>query len=587
MKRNNVPKCDRWNIEALYPSQKAWEADYKKSQNWNRLLALQGKLRSAPKIKTALDLYFSYERRLTKLYTWARLNHDVDLADNTHKALFDRISTLFHHFGEKSAWLRPELIAMNPALLKSPLLKEYRFFLESLLRLKSHTLSPAEERILALSGQALETPHHSFSALSDADFRFGKVVDSAGCEHELTHASYNLLIRSRDRTLRENTYRALLGTYARYENTFGEILRGEIQCHLFGARARVYSSCLEAALYPKNIDTRVYHSLIKAVEERADALHNYIKLRKKALGLEKLRPWDLYVPIVDSCEMKFSYREAEDIVIDAVAPLGSDYQDLLAKGLRQERWADRYENLNKRSGAYSGGCYDSLPYMLMNFKGTLRDLFTLAHEAGHSMHSLFSREAQPYHTADYEIFIAEIASTFHEELLTRYLLKRAKSRKERSFLINEKLEDMRATFFRQVMFAEFELWIHEMAEKNLPLTPASIKEAYTSLNARYFGSGLTLDPLLAIEWARIPHFYYNFYVYQYATGISAAIAFSEKVLEGGKKERERYLELLKSGSCDYPLALLKKAGLDMTSREPIETAINRFSSYTSELASLL
>jgi oligoendopeptidase F len=339
---------------------------------------------------------------------------------------------------------------------------------------------------------------------------------------------------------------------------------------------------LEAALYPKNIDLDVYHALIKAVRSKASLLHRYMKLRKKILGVKELHCYDLYVPLVPSVDMKFGYDEAEDLVINSMKPLGNKYVDLLHDGLKKGRWVDRYENQNKRSGAYSSGCYDSMPYILMNYKGILRDVFTLAHEAGHSMHSLFSRQSQPYHYSDYAIFVAEVASTFNEEFLMQTLIQKAKSPKEKAFLLNEKLEDIRGTLFRQVCFAEFELFIHELAEKRIPMTPKVLKDKYLELTAFYFGPGVTIDPEIAIEWARIPHFYYNFYVYQYATGIAASMALAEHVRNDGAKAREKYLEFLRSGSSDYPINLLAKAGVDMRSPEPVIDAMHEFETLLDE-----
>jgi oligoendopeptidase F len=344
---------------------------------------------------------------------------------------------------------------------------------------------------------------------------------------------------------------------------------------------------LQAALFPKNIDPKVYHALIEAVHSKISSLHKYFRLRKKLLKLKEVHLYDLFIPLTQQFDKKYSYDEAEQLVIESVKPLGEEYTKLLHDGLKKGRWVDRYENQNKRSGAYSSGCYDSMPYILMNYKGILRDLYTLSHEAGHSMHSLLSRQTQPYHYSDYAIFVAEVASTFNEELLSHTLLQKVQSKEERAFLLCEMIEDIRSTLFRQTMFAEFELFLHETIEKREPLTPAVLKHKYLELNHLYFGNEVVLDQLIAIEWARIPHFYYGFYVYQYATGISAAIALSEQVLHGGKKEKDAYLNFLRSGSSDYPLALLKKAGIDMCSPKPIVAAIEKFSAMVNELESLL
>lgn len=590
--RKDTPKSDRWNVEALYPSLKAWEKDLaqfqkKKPPFFPEFLKFKGSLSDPKKIKSLLIAYFEIERALRKLYTYAHLRHDENIADEAYKKANDKISTLYHQFEEETSWMQPELLSVDKKVLESPVLKEFSFFLEKLLRLKPHTLSAPEEKILALSSAALNTSQKAFSAISDADFKFGFIEDKDKKQVELTHGSFGLHMRSPDRVLRKNAFTAMLGKYSSFENSITELLNGKVQDHLFNAKARNYSSSLDAALYPKNIDTSVYHSLIKAVHNNIDALHDYMKLRKKALKLKELHLYDIYTPIVKSVDMKFSYKEAEELVIESVAPLGTTYQNLLKKGLQKDRWVDRYENINKRSGAYSSGCFDSSPYILMNFKGILRDVFTLAHEAGHSMHSLLSRTHQPYHYSDYAIFVAEVASTFNEELLMNTMLKNASTKAQKAFLINEKLEDIRGTLFRQTKFAEFELFIHTMSEKRIPITPALLKEEYLRLSQFYFGDNVVIDPEIAIEWARIPHFYYNFYVYQYATGISAALALNTRVMKGDKKEQENYLRFLKSGSSDHPIELLQLAGVDMRSTKPVESAINTFRTLTQELQKLI
>jgi oligoendopeptidase F len=588
--RSEILKSDRWNIEALFPTAESWQQELAATTPLiSEMDAFKGKL--ATNLKKALVTLFSIERRLRKLYTYAHLRHDEDTSDNESKNQYEMIVGLYHQFSQETSWLQPELLHMPEkelfALIKDPTLAEYHFFLEKLVRLKPHTLSTEQEELVALADQALDTAKNTFGAINNADFKFGTVLDGAGNEKPLTHALYGLYMRDRDRVLRKNAFQAQLGKYQSFENSLASLLSGQVQSHLFNARARKYSSCLEAALYTKNVDLEVYHALIKAVHSKIGELHRYLALRKKLLGLDELHFYDLHVPLVPSFEMKMSYDEAEELVIESVKPLGSEYVDLLRHGLKTGRWVDRYENQNKRSGAYSSGCYDSMPYILMNYKGILRDVFTLAHEVGHSMHSLYSRKNQPYHYADYTIFVAEVASTFNEELLTRTLVKRAKSTEEKAFLINEKIEDIRSTLFRQVMFAEFELFIHDAAEKRIPLTPQLLKEQFLKLNSFYFGNEVVLDPEIAIEWAKVPHFYYNFYVYQYATGISAALALCEKVVHGGQKEQTDYLNFLRSGSSDYPLNLLKSAGVDMRTAQPVLAAIDEFSSLVSQLEKLL
>jgi oligoendopeptidase F len=596
--RKDVPEQDQWNLAALYPSLTEWQKELKsiipaeQPPFFNQISANRGKLSESPAtLKATLDALFSMERRLRKLYTYAHLLHDEEITLEESKKAYNTIVTIYHQFSQETSWMQPEILSMDEKrlndYLKAPELKEYHFFLEKLVRLKPHTLPESSEELMALAGQALETPQKAFSAINNADFKFGTIKDSQGNDRELTHATYGMYLRDSDRTLRQNAFMTLHRQFQSYENSLAELLSGNVQSHLFEARARKYKSCLEASLYPKNIDTSVYKALIEAVHSRIDLLHRYTALRKKIMGVDELHYYDLYVPLVPSVDFTMSYEEAEQAVITSMKPLGEAYMNKLDEGLKSARWVDRYENENKRSGAYSSGCYDSSPYILMNYKGILRDVFTLAHEAGHSMHSLLSRDTQPYHYSDYAIFVAEVASTFNEEFLMHTLVDRAKNDAEKAFLLNEKLEDIRGTLFRQVSFAEFELFIHECAEKRIPLTPQLLKDKYLELTRFYYGPALTIDPEVAIEWARIPHFYYNFYVYQYATGISAALALAEGVREGKPQARERYINFLSSGSSDYPIEILAKAGVDMRTAEPVRNALNEFDAYMTELDTLL
>lgn len=592
--RHQIAKDDQWNVDSFFPDLKTWEEKFEKAERkgkkprWPEILQFKGRLHESAKLlKQALETVFTINRDLANLYTYAHLRHDEEITNDTHKSAFHKVMGVYHDFNQETAWFEPELLAMTQealdAFLASPDLAEYRFHLEKIVRIKKHMLSPESEELMAMVGRALQAPQKAFSAINDADFKFGTVKDSKGNEKELTHGLYGIYIREQDRTLRENSFKRLLGKFMEYENTLCELLNGQIQAQVFNAQARHYDSSLEAALFPKNIEPEVYYSLIKAVNDNLPTLHRYINLREKVLNIGQLHLYDMYVPLIASVDIRMSYKEAEEAVIASVAPLGPEYQNILQKGLKEQRWVDRYENQNKRSGAYSSGSYDSMPYILMNFKGVLRDVFTLAHEAGHSMHTLFSHKHQPYQYGDYPIFLAEVASTFNEELLMRYLLENAKSKEERIFLINEKIEDIRGTLFRQTMFAEFELLLHTLAENNTPLTPKLLREEYRKLNARYFGPKVIIDPESEIEWARIPHFYYNFYVYQYATGISAALALADRVVNGGNTEREAYLSFLKGGSSRYPIDMLAMAGVNMLSPEPVTKAIQKFGKLVDQL----
>lgn len=594
-KRESVSKENRWNTEAMYPTYASWVEHLKEikgnsnSPVWPKIAAYKGRLHEGPQIiNEALTEILLVDRELSKLCTYAHLKHDEEITDDKHKQANNQSSALFHQFAIESSWFDPELLALPDAatIIKAPELEPYRFHLEKVVRIKKHTLSPEKEKLLALSGKSLEACIRAFSAINDADFKFDKVADSHGNFKPLTHGSYSLYIRDNDRGLRKNAFFQYHTKYDNFQNTLCELLKGNTETHVFNARARNFSSSLEAALFPKNIDVAVYHSLIKAVNEEIDALHDYHNLREKILGIGPLHLYDMYVPLTKDVDIQMTYDEAVQTVIDSLAPLGKEYQGVLEAGFKKQGWVDKFENENKRSGAYSSGCYDSHPYMLMNYKNILRDVFTLAHEAGHSMHSYMTHHNQSYIYGSYPIFLAEVASTFNEELLLQHLLKKAKNKDEKIFLINQKIEDIRGTLFRQTMFAEFELVLHEMAENDLPITPGSLKEEYLKLNKKYFGTKVVVDEEIAIEWARIPHFYYNFYVYQYATGISAALALSERVLKGGEPEREAYLNFLKSGCSKHPIQTLKDAGVDMTQEAPVKAAIGRFRQLTQALREL-
>lgn len=583
--RCDIPLEDRWDLTPLYPAIEAWEQDLQKEFSVDYKKSCLPFRESAEltvgQLKELLDLRFRLERQLRKLYTYAHLRFDEDTKNDAAKQSLQRITLRCHDLAEAFSWIEPKILALPIDVLQeyahADILKPYAIILERLVRLKEHTLSEPEEAIVAASQMAASSSHKIFSAINDADFVFPEVEDSQGNKHPLSQGSLQVHLKNADRTLRKNAFCALHKKYLKYENTIAEMLHGAIQHHFYESKTRKYSSCLEAALFPKDIDLTVYKNLVETVRANIEPLHRYMNLRKKLLQVDTLHTWDMYVPLVREPTAHYPYDEAVELIIASCKPLGEEYVNDIKKGLTHDRWVDKFENRNKRSGAYSSGCYDSFPYILMNYKGTLRDVFTLAHEAGHSMHSLLSHRTQPFHLADYEIFVAEVASTFNEELLTQELLKRsANNKEEQAYILNQKLDDIRGTLFRQTLFAEFELFIHSQVEKGLPVTPAILKEKYLELNRFYYGEDLSLDDELAIEWARIPHFYYNFYVYQYATGISAAHALAKRVLEGPKENQEAYLEFLKSGCKLFPIDLLQKAGVDMRSPASVEATIQRF-----------
>jgi len=592
--RADIPDENKWKVEEMYLSEDLWEKDltlYSSKDSFKPLLAHQGKLgENAEHLEETLNLLFDIDRVLEKLYTYAHLRFDEDLGNDSHKKAYSRIQSIYHEFQLASVWIEPELLSIKEEdfqkICQSEKLKKYHTFLHKISRMREHTLTEKEEALVALSAKALSTSQKTFSAFNNADMKFNKAVDSEGKEHELSQGLFSAYLKSTDRVLRKSAFENIHQAYLDHENTLAEVLGGQVQTHIFMARAKNYSSSLEAALYPHQIDLTVYTNLIDSVKRRKDVLHKYISLRKRLLGVDSLHLYDLYVPLVEEESFHMEYADAKDLILEAFQPLGEEYVATLAKGLGEQRWVDVYENKKKRSGAYSSGCYDSFPYILMNYNGTLNDVFTLAHEAGHSMHSFLSHKHQSFVDAQYPIFVAEVASTFNEQLLLQTLLKKAKSKREKAFLINHAIDGIRATLFRQTLFADFELKIHEWAEKGIPLTPTFLKEEYRKLNAEYYGEDLAVGEYADIEWARIPHFYYNFYVYQYATGISAALALVDGAVKDSGK-RARYLEFLSSGGSKFPIDLLKLAGVDMNTPAPVLSAIDHFEMLVDELALLL
>ncbi|MGR3952428.1 MAG: oligoendopeptidase F [Chlamydia sp.] len=594
IERKSINHEDTWDLAALYSSFSEWEYDLKnfEEQELTEKVApfIQNQTLSAHDIRNLMDLFFSNERIIRKIYTYAHLLHDQETSNDSSKQAFKRAQTQYNRFMESFSWIEPKLLSLGKEklqqLILDPILSTYATAIERIIRLEKHTLSEEMEQLLAMSAKATAAGGRAFRALTDSDFQFDPVADSEGNMHLLTHSTYGMLLRSCDRTLRENAFKTLHDKFRRSKSGITEMLSGEIEQHWFYARAKHFESSLDAALFPKSIDTAVYRSLICSVKKHLPLLHSYMKIRKELLKVETLHMWDLYVPLIPEADLTMNYDEAVQHILASLKPLGSEYVAILEKGLTKDRWVDKFENRSKRSGAYSSGCYDSHPYILMNYKNILRDVFTLAHEAGHSMHSYLSREAQPYQYAEYEIFVAEVASTFNETLLANFLLERVSTHEAKASIINERLEDIRGTLFRQTLFAEFELFLHESIEKGLPITPDILEERYLALTREYFGPDVYIDSEIGIEWARIPHFYYNFYVYQYATGISAALALADALETDGKKAQEAYLTFLKGGSSLFPIELLKRAGVDMTIDEPVDRAMQTFATLLEKFRSL-
>ncbi|MCH9634598.1 MAG: Oligoendopeptidase F, plasmid [Chlamydiae bacterium] len=585
---------NQWNLSSLYSNPFEFEKhlnsflNISSKERWDKILSYKGTLHSSiENVKEILDLTTELDRNISKIYTYGFLKHDENLNCNEWKNYFQKVNVLYQDFFQNSSWIEPELIAIPQevfeSFLKQDLLADYAFYFKTLMHKKEFTLSSEKEELISLATVPLSTPQKTFSLFNNVDLHLGKVKDSKGKSHELTHSSYRLMQRSEDRTLRANSFKALHQSFFKFENTLSELLLGHVRQHIFDMKARGYKNCLMSALYTKNIPTKTYHNLIQTVRANIQSLHDFTLARKELLGLDEIHLYDLQVPLCASATKEIPYTQAVEWVIESVAPLGEEYQQALAKGLTEQGWVDIYENQHKRSGAYSSGCYDSHPYILLNYKGTLNDVFTLAHEAGHSMHTFYSHKNQSYQYSHYPIFVAEVASIFNETLLMDYLLKRQTIEEDQINLLHERIEEMRGTLFRQTLFAEFELHLHECLEANNPLTASMINDYYYQLNQDYYGPHMTLDKEVSIEWARVPHFYSNFYVYQYATGISAALTLAYRVLDGEPGAKEAYLKFLSQGGHGYPLELLRVAGVDMESTKPIEKALNIFKELVEKL----
>ena len=588
--RDEIDERYRWDLSSIFENDEAFlEALEQAKALPEKIMAYQGKIsQSAKALLEFLRLDDEVSLDLTKLINYAERKSDEDTRNSTYQDYSAQVMTLWVALSSASSWFSSELLTLDEQTMETfyaeePDLELYRRVLDIIFRRRDHVLSPAEEKLLASAGDMASQPGNVYSLLNDADLTFKDAIDSEGNAHPVTHGSYIPLMMSPDRTLRENAYESLYDTYRQFRNTLAATLGAQNKQIKFFADARNYSSMLEASLSGNEVPTEVYTNLIEAVHNNLPALHKYVTLRKDLLGVDELHFSDLYVPIVDDIDLTFTYEEACEIILEALKPMGEDYLALVRKGL-SERWVDVYETPGKRSGAYSAGGYGMHPVILMNFQGKLDDVFTLIHEMGHSIHTYLSCENQPICYSDYVIFVAEVASTCNEALLTHYFLEHAKTERERAYFLNHFLEQFRATLYRQTMFAEFELKVSELTAQGVGITADALCEIYRKLNEDYFGPNIVVDDNIALEWARIPHFYYQFYVYQYATGFAAAIALSQRILKEGVPAREEYLSFLKGGSSKPPIDLLRGAGVDMMSTQPIEDALAQFDAMIDEMA---
>jgi oligoendopeptidase F len=591
--RKDVPIGDTWDLSTLFRSDAEWEEAL---AAWERRIpeftAFQGTLGSSPeRLGACLAHDLTYDREGDRLGSYAHLRASEDQAAPEAQRMVGRFQHVSTRAGEAASFMRPEIMAIPADTLSAwmdlPTLAPYRLLLERLVRTRSHTLSEPEEKLLAMQGTFAGTAAKVFRQLTDADLKFGSVATGTGERIELSNATFTTLLHDPSRDVRRTTFHQFYAQYEAHANTLAATLSGSNERDVFAARVRRYPSAVEAALFADNVPPAVYDQLITAVRGHLPALHRYYDLRKRVLGLDEIHHYDCYVPLVPELEQRHSWDEAVDVVIESLAPLGPEYVTRLEKGLRG-RWCDRYPNAGKQSGAFSSGTYDSDPYILMNFQpDVVEHVFTLAHEAGHSMHTRLSAEAQPYQYASYTIFVAEVASTFNEQLLARLLLQRSASPKERAAILAREIDAIRNTIVRQTMFAEFERRSHASAEAGEPLTLERIRGMYRELLDAYFGPRFVVDPQLELECLRIPHFYNAFYVYKYATGLAAAITLAKGVAEGAAGALDRYLGFLRGGASKWPLDLLRDAGVDLEKPKPVATALDRFATLVDELDTLV
>ncbi|MBN2655906.1 MAG: oligoendopeptidase F [Spirochaetales bacterium] len=590
--RKDVKKEDQWNLVRLFESEQKWEEDLKEFEDKiPGLGSFKGKLaESADNLKSCLEYMNDVDQLDERLGVYAFLRQSEDQGNSNSTGRMSRYTRVATEAGAASSWFRPELLSLDDKTINSYLndakLADYRISLNKLLRYKPHTLSEKEETLLAKQQEFTSTPNKAFNALTNVDMDFGTIETKEG-ERPLTNATFNLLLQNEDPDVRKKTYDQFYGKLEEHKNTIAELYNGSVQTDIFRSSIRGFSSARKASLFADDVPEEVYDSLIKAVNENLPALHDYYALRKEVLGLKEQHIYDTKTPLVKDIKALHTYEEAVEKIYCALEPMGDEYRSTLRDGLLGN-WVDRYENKGKRSGAFSYGTYNGEPYIMMNYNDeNIRDMFTLAHEGGHSMHSWYSVRNNPFQHYNYAIFEAEVASTFNEQLLAEYMMKNTDSKEMKAYLIGNQIDDILATIYRQTMFAEYEHICHRMVEEGQPLTIDSLRSEYRKLLEKYFGPSVILEETSDLEGLRIPHFYRAFYVYKYATGLSASISLARRVLGGGEQEREDYLNFLKSGGSRFPLESLKLAGVDMSKPEPVKIALEHFASLLKELRALL
>ncbi len=589
--RDEIETRYKWDVESVYKDEKTWEAEFARLDKLiEPLRALRGKLNTPQNVAAAFQAEDELGQMLSRLYLYAHMQEDVDTSASQNQERMARMRARYAKIAGELAWIRPEILSQPEETLVKwrthKALKPYRRTIEILLREKPHTLGIEEETLLGLASDLLGNPYEVFGKLTNADLTFAPAVDSQGKDHEVTNGTFYTLLLSTDRTLRHSAFTSIYKTYMAHKNTLATLLSGVVKSHTYIATVRKFPSALEASLFEDNIPVSVYSSLIEATHEALPAFHDYVALRARRLGLDAdINMWDFYVPIVPEARVEVPWEKCREWIVEATGPMGDEYLEA-ARASFEERWYDVYESRGKRSGAYSTGAYGHKPFMLLNYHGTLDDVFTVAHELGHSIHTLLSHRGQPYRYADYPIFLAEIASTTNEALLHHYLMTTTDDPRLQAYLLNHLCDSFKGTVYRQTMFAEFEWDIHKHVEAGGALTADWLSEHYYKLNSKYYGTGITPDRRIANEWSRIPHFYYNFYVYKYATGFAAAQVFAKHILEG-ENGREQYLSLLRAGGSRDPLDAVRDAGVDLTNPKVIEEGFEIFRKSVRQLDTLL
>ena len=581
-KREEVSDKYKWDLSKIYKNEEELNKDIEVIKTKvEELLKYQGNLvKDSKNLEEATNKYFEISRLIDKIIVYSHMKRHEDLSVSKNEALVGKVDKFCDEISEKLAFYTPELLnedyeIVEKYLKENPNLQKYAFMFEDLFREKDHILSLEQEEMMARLGEIFSIPENTFHVLDDVNLKFQNIKDETGKEVALTNSNYSVYIKSNDREVRKQAFESLYNSYNSFKNTFASLLKGNIKSNFFVSNSRHYNSPLEMSLYGDNIDKKLYLNLIEKIHNNLDIVHDYMKTRKKVLNLEELHMYDVYAPLVENSEKEYSYEEAKDLVIKALSPLGETYiKDL--KTLFDSNCIDVYHNENKRGGAYSWGCYETLPYVLLNYEGKFTDVSTVAHELGHSMHSFYSCKYQDYHDSGYPIFLAEIASTVNEILLNKYCSQNAKTKEEKAYYLNNLLENFRTTLIRQTMFAEFELKIHDLEQEGVSLTEEVLSETYLELNKLYFGEDVISDDLIKLEWARIPHFYTSFYVYKYATGISVAARIASDILNHKEGALENYLEFLSSGGSNYPLEILKKVGIDIVNDDTIDKALELF-----------